>query len=175
MPLACDRLRRAVVDHVARRAVGRFADEHAVHRRGRLEARGGVDHVAGGHRLAQARVGVERDEGLAGVDGDPHLEAALGRGGADRERGAHGPLGVVLVRDGGAEERHHRVADELLDRAAERLELAAQPLVVGAEDRLDVLRVERLRMGREADEVGEDDGDDLALAACHGPSLRRRP
>ena len=43
---------------------------------------------------------------------------------ADRERGADGPLGIVLVRDRRAEDRHHRVADELLDRAAAALDLA---------------------------------------------------
>ena len=45
------------------------------------------------------------------------------------------------------------------------LELRAQPLVVGPEDRLDVLRIERLGARREPDEVGEEDGHDLALAA----------
>ena len=84
---------------------------------------------------------------------------------ADRERRADRALGIVLVRRRRAEERHHRVADELLDRAAVPLELGADALVVGAEDRLDVLRVERLRARREADEVAEDDRDDLALAA----------
>ena len=45
---------------------------------------------------------------------------------ADRERRADGALGIVLVRDRRAEERHHRVADELLDRAAVALELRAE-------------------------------------------------
>jgi len=52
------------------------------------------------------------------ADGDAHLEALLEGGGADCKRCPDGALGVVLVRDGGAEERHHRVANELLDRAA---------------------------------------------------------
>ena len=43
---------------------------------------------------------------------------------ADRERRADRALGVVLVRDRRAEQRHHRVADELLHRAAVALELA---------------------------------------------------
>ena len=38
----------------------------------------------------------------------------------------HGTLWVVLVGDRRAEERHHGVADELLDRAAEALELASR-------------------------------------------------
>jgi hypothetical protein len=56
---------------------------------------------------------------------------------------------------------HDGVADELLDRAAETLELVSQPLVVGTQDRLDVLRIELLGPRREADEVGEEHGDDL--------------
>ena len=48
------------------------------------------------------------------------------------------------MRDGRAEERHHGVADELLHRAAEALELRAQALVVGREDRPHVLGVELL-------------------------------
>ena len=45
-------------------------------RRGGLQADGRVDDVAGGHALALARPRAERDERLAGVDGDPHVEAA---------------------------------------------------------------------------------------------------
>ena len=84
---------------------------------------------------------------------------------ADRERRADGALGVVLVRDRRAEDGHHRVADELLDRAAEALELGAQARVVGPQERPDVLWVELLGARREADEVGEEHRDDLALLA----------
>ena len=75
---------------------------------------------------------------------------------ADRERRSDSPLGIVLVCRRRAEERHHRVADELLDRAAVPFELGADALVVRPENRLDVLRVERLRARREADEVAEE-------------------
>ena len=93
---------------------------------------------------------------------------------ADRERCAHGALGVVLVRGRRAEERHHGIADELLDGAAVTLELRADALVVGAQERLDVLGIDRLRRAREADEVAEDDRDDLALAAlCSSPTWAR--
>ena len=84
---------------------------------------------------------------------------------ADRERRAHGALGVVLVRDRRAEHRHHRVADELLDRAAVALELGAQARVVRREHRAHVLRVEPFGARRRADEVGEEDRDDLPLLA----------
>ena len=85
--------------------------------------------------FALGRAGVERDERLAGRDPDSELEPLLDREVADGERGANGALGIVLVRDGGAEERHHGVADELLDRAPVALELAADARVVRTEDR----------------------------------------
>ena len=60
---------------------------------------------------------------------------------AHRERRADRTLGVVLVRDRRAEDGHHRVADELLDRAAVPLELVAHARVVGLEAGADVLRI----------------------------------
>ena len=99
----------------------------------------------------------ERDERLAGRDADPDLELALlGERVADRERRAHRALGVVLVRDRRAEHRHDGVADELLDRAAEALELRADARVVRLEQPPHVLGVHRLRPRREADEVAEE-------------------
>ena len=64
-----------------------------------------------------------------------------------------------------AEERHNRVADELLHRAPEALELRAQMSVIWGEQRTHVLRVHRLGPGREADQVAEETGDDLPLLA----------
>ena len=87
---------------------------------------------------------VEPNECLAGRDSDAELELLLDGELPDRERGAYRALGVVLVRGRGAEERHDRVADELLDGAAMSLELGANALVVGAEESLDVLRIHRL-------------------------------
>ena len=91
-----------------------------------LQTRRRVDDVARGHALAGLRAGVERDERLAGRDPDADLElAVLGERVADRERRPHRALRVVLVCDRGAEDGHHGVADELLDGAAEALELAS--------------------------------------------------
>ena len=45
-----------------------------------------------------------------------------------RSAGADRALGVVLVRDGRAEERDERVADDLVDLAAERRDLGGEPL-----------------------------------------------
>src|SRR5204862_5982860 len=71
----------------------------------------------------------------------------------------------VLVGDRGAEEGDNGVADELLHRPAVPLELVPQPSVVRREHRPDVLRIELLRARGEAHQVGEQDGDDLALLA----------
>src|SRR5688500_13519960 len=67
---------------------------------------------------------------------------------------------ATRVESDGNEERHHRVADELLHDAAVPLDLAPQALVVGTKDRLHVLRVECLRTGGEVDEVGEQHSHD---------------
>jgi hypothetical protein len=51
------------------------------------------------------------------------LAVGLFHRGLHRQRRAHGALRVVLVRHRGAEDAHHVVADELVDRAAEALDL----------------------------------------------------
>jgi hypothetical protein len=74
------------------------------------------------------------------------------------------------VRDGRAEDGHHRVADELLHRAAALLDLVLQPHVVRRQQGAHVLGIHLLGPAREADEIGEEDGHDLAfLAVGHGP------
>jgi hypothetical protein len=93
-------------------------------------------------------------------------------GGVDRERRPDGSLRVVLVRHGRAEEPHDRVADELLDRAAEALDLRAHARVVGGEARMDVLRIELLGRRRRADDVGEERRDDFPLLLGHGRNGR---
>ena len=81
---------------------------------------------------------------------------------------------VVVVRLTCAEHREHGVADELLDGPAEALELAAEPAVVGREQRAHVLRIQPLGRGGEADEVGEEDSDDFPLLAERLPGRDER-
>src|SRR6266487_3552621 len=50
-----------------------------------------------------------------------------------------------------AEHRHHRIANELLHRAAERLELRTDPGKVRGQDRADVLGIDALGTRREPD------------------------
>ncbi len=73
------------------------------------------------------------------------------------------------------EERHHRVADELLDGSAEPLELGAEVRVIRREQRVDVLRIETLGPRGEANEIGEEHRHDLALLTRgRGGLLERR-
>ena len=90
--------------------------------------------------------------------------------GADRvdqlERGADGPLGVVLVGGRGAPDGHDRVADELLHRPAVQLDDLGGGLEVVAQQLADGLGIAVLGEAREADEVGEEDGDQAPLGRC---------
>ena len=90
------------------------------------------------------RVVLELDERLSGRDRHADLDPRFffSRPVADREGRSHRTFRVILVRDRRAEERHHRVTDELLDRAAAALKLAAETSVVRGEDRLDILGVQ---------------------------------
>ena len=158
-----DRLEFLVRDSVLRRVVRQLADDDRAGRRRALEPRRGVHNVTRDHRLALGRVRTERDERLAAVDRGARPEPQL----ADRleraQRRADSALRVVLVRDRRTEDGHHRVADELLDRAAEPLDFLLRVQVILAQPRANVLGVRGLGGRREADEIDEEDGDDLAL------------
>ena len=121
-----------------------------------LEAGGDVDGVSRYERLALAS-----DDDLAGVHADPRLEPVGCHSFAHLPGRAYGAECIVLVRDGDAEDGHDRVADELLDRAAVALEDGAQVLEVPAHARAERLGVGRLAEARRADEVAEENGDDL--------------
>ena len=84
------------------------------------------------------------------------------------ERGPHGALGVVLVRHRRPPDRHHRVADELLHRAAVEPDQPLAGLEVAGEELAHVLGVARLGARREADEVGEEDRDEPPLGDRRG-------
>ena len=80
--------------------------------------------------------------------------------------GADGALGVVLVGGRRAPDGHHGIADELLDRAAVALDDVAREVEVARQRVADVFRVALLGERREADEVREQDADELALRAA---------
>ncbi len=166
LPLGDHRLGRLVLDRIPRRDVRLLADDDTVHRRGRLQPCGRVHDVARDHRLAERGTRPEGDDRLAGVDRDSDLQAAtceLAGAVAHDQCGAHRSLGVVSVRERRSEHSHDRIADELLDDAAERLDLAPHAIVVRREHCAHFFGVELLRLRGEPDEVDEDDGDDAAL------------
>jgi hypothetical protein len=66
---------------------------------------------------------------------------------------------------GDPEDRHHRVPDELLDAAAVTLENRPQIFEVPPHPRAQGLGIGRLAERGRADEVAEENGDDLALLA----------
>jgi hypothetical protein len=170
LPLGRDLAPIAVRDRALRRTERCLVDEDPVLGRRRLQARRRVDDVARGHALAAIGSRADGDERLAGGDADAYLELAIfGIPLADRECRSYGALGIVLVRDRRAEERHHGVSDELLDRAPEALEVSTDALVVPGEERAHVLRVHPLGLRRGADEVAEEDGHYLPFL-----SWRRR-
>ena len=119
----------------------------------------GVDSVTGHHAFVGCADG---DRHLAGDDADPDGQAGQadvltqGRHAVDQlEPGTNRPLGVVLVCGGHAPHRHHRVADELLDRAAVPRDDLTTLLEVAGQQLTDLLLVAVLREGGEPDEVAE--------------------
>ena len=105
--------------------------------------------------------------------GRPDLVAERRHGGDQVERCAHGPLGVVLGRRRRAPDRHHRVADELLDRAAVELDQSSARVEVAGEELARVLGIALLGGGGEADEVGEENRDEAALGRRFRDRRRR--
>jgi hypothetical protein len=126
-------------------------------RRRLFEACGHVDGIPGDERLALAA-----DDDLARVDADSRLEPVNGHRLPHLPGRTHRAQRVVLVRDGDAEDRHHRVADELLDRAAVPLEDRAEVGKVPTHARTKGLGVGGLAERGRSHEVAEEHGDDLA-------------
>ena len=140
------------------------ADQYLAGLRRLLQARSDIDRVTGGKPLLGA------GQHLAGVDSDPALDAELRQRFPHLDRGAAGAEGVVLVGDRHPEDRHHRVSDELLHRAAVRLDDSAHPLEVGRQQRLQRLGIDRLSERGRADDVAEQHGHDLAVRAARHES-----
>src|SRR5439155_1427491 len=76
------------------------------------------------------------------------------------------PQGVVFVHDRHAEDRHHRVADELLHRSAVPLDHVRHRLEVAGHHAAQRLRVEALAERSRAGDVAEEHGHGLPLLAC---------
>ncbi len=150
-----------------RRLFGLLTDEDGAGSRHTLEPGRGVDDVSRDETLVR---GTDRHGRLAGQDARACLETGPERSDAidQVERSPDRAFGVVVVRDGSSPDRHHRVADELLDRAA-----------VAADDLLAMFEVVRQKLSyglgvaalgkrREPDQIGEQDGDETAFGDGHG-------
>jgi hypothetical protein len=118
---------------------------------------------------------------LAGQDGGPALEGVVAGVAAETsdgfdevQPGAHGAFRIVLADDGRAPDGHHRVADELLDRAAVAADDVARDVEVAGEELAHLFRVGAVAAGGEPDEVGEEDADDPALRLADGAAELRR-
>ncbi len=158
LALQQERLDRFDLDGITHEQTRLGADESLTRRCSLLEPRSDVDGVSGDERLR-----VAADDDLAGVDADPRVEPVLDDGRAHLGRSAHRPQRVVLVRDRDPEDRHDRVADELLDGPAVPLDDRAQVLEVAAHARTKRFGIGGLPECGRADEVAEEDGHDLAL------------
>src|SRR6185312_816561 len=94
---------------------------------------------------------------------DAELVAETARPLADRQAGPHTTQCIVLMDVRKAEDRHHRVADELLRTSAQRRQLLGGRVKEPAEHVACALRVEGLRKAGRVDEIREQDRDRLAF------------
>ena len=143
LELECARI--VVGDRLLCRSARRLADVDGARLGDRLHPRRRVDQVAGDHALT---LRPEGDCGLPGEDTCPGAQFRLtdlvaegGDGGDEVERGAHRAFRVVLRGRGCAPDRHHGVADELLDGAAVELDEAAARVEVAREQLARLLGV----------------------------------
>ena len=137
----------------ALRQADRVADRGVVH--GQVLADRAHDHLAG-------------VEAHADREAEPLLAAELRRVGGELllqvKRRVAGALGVVLVGDRGAEQRHDAVAGELVDRALEAVDALAEDREEALHDLPPLLGVASLGELHRAHHVGEQHRHLLALA-----------
>jgi hypothetical protein len=159
---AAHRLERHQLAHQALRLL---ADQDVAVARLLLEPRRDVQ------RIADAGGVLVADHDLAGVDRDTQAQLARQLALGERElaeralhldRGAHRADRVVLGHARHAEGAHHAVAEQLHHAAAVGLDRRAHRAVVAVHEAAHGLRVEPLVQRGGADQVGEDDRDDLA-------------
>lgn len=162
LSLGMHRRDRLVADDRAGDPPRLLADEDGPRCGRGLEASRRVHRVAD-HRLVAPAVGTDRREHhLAGVHADAELEAAellgvLGGLAPKLQRGTHGALGVVTVRDLGTEHREDPIAHHLVEPAAVAIDDARHPRDAAVHEPSHVLGIGSLRHPCEAGEVGEHD------------------
>jgi hypothetical protein len=161
-------------DGVFDEAIRGLAEEDLHRRRVLLEAGRRVHGVAGDETMPDAHVAGDDLTGVhARAVGQPDTPDALelvvqvGEPALHVRRRPDRAEGVVLVQCRQAEDRHHCVANVLLDRAPVTQQRGTHLLEVAVHHLAQRLRVERLAEVRGALQVGEDDRDGL-------PHLLRR-
>jgi hypothetical protein len=139
------------------------------------QARGEIDRVAGDRVIAMRGAAGRRRDHLAVRDADVRAERAPGfarqarHGIVDRDGRVERTLDVVAVRDRCAEHAHDRVADVLVDRAAEPRDDAVDEIEENGQQRMRPLGILRAGKARVAREVREQHGHlaTLARRECH--------
>jgi hypothetical protein len=132
---------------------------------------GGIAH----RRVVHAKVTPDgTHHHRTGIDADPdpevdtvtllHVIAKRLQAGPDAQRRAQRAMRVVLVGDRGAEERHHAVAEKLVDGPLVRMDGGEDDLEASIHDFVDGLGIESGRQRGEAGDIREQHGDLLALA-----------
>ena len=157
------------------RSPSRLTDENRAGQRRGLNSRRRVDEVSRDHALT---FGAESDRGLACQHASPRPQGRRPDLLAERlhrcdelEGRPHCTLRVIFGRDWSAPDGHHCIADELLDRAAIKLDDPAARLEVARQKLAHLLRVLRLRERGETDQIGEQNRDQAAL--CQRSHSRR--
>jgi hypothetical protein len=169
-------------DRVADEAVRRVADQRLACRGRAFEPGGDVDGVARHERVAGGRVA---GDDLAGVEPDPDrdLDAPVAHELTVQraeclphlDGRADGSERVVLVHRRRAEDGHHGVADELLDRSPVALEDAAHLVEVARVDPPHRLGIDALAEHRRVGHVAEEHRDGLSGLAARRLRRQRRP
>ncbi len=168
-----------VPNRVPRRSICLAADEEATRRRGGLEPRRRVHDVAGSQHVG-AR-GIHGDDRVAGVhrcargEVERLFPVQLVDPLEDTKARANRALGVLAVRNRGAEYAHHGIADELLDDTAVVLDSPLGLRVVELENFTHVFGIRAIRARGEADKVHEEDGHELPLFTDRVRVLESRP
>ena len=173
LPFAVTGSRGSYSKSFSRHSVRALADDDAADGRMLLQSCRGVHDVARDHSFSFRGPRAQCDHRLAAVHGPANCEfeiwmlgVELVDRGQDAQRRVHRALGIVFVRDRRTEDRHDSIADELLHRPAEPLDLLLHTRVVRTQTRADILRIGLLGRRGEPDEVDEENGDDLALFGC---------
>ncbi len=145
-------------------------DEDGAGRRVGLKPRRGVHGVAEGGVFDPAAGADRADDDAAGVHANTHTEPddapatlhfsrELSDVVEDPQAGADRPFCVILVRDGGSEEREHPVAGQVLHDPAEALDRTDHPRHRIGHDQLQVLGIEVFPERGRADDIREERGD----------------